>query len=55
MPYWEAIRFSLKKGFRRFDFGRSTPHEGTYKFKQQWGTACATLLAVTVGWSERNT
>ena len=24
---------------RRFDFGRSTPHEGTYQFKQQWGAA----------------
>jgi hypothetical protein len=20
-----------------FDFGRSTPNEGTYKFKEQWG------------------
>jgi hypothetical protein len=22
---------------RVFDFGRSTPNEGTYKFKEQWG------------------
>ena len=26
-------------GFNRFDFGRSTPDEGTYRFKQQWGTS----------------
>lgn len=37
MLYWEAIRFAIKKGFKKFDFGRSTPGEGTYKFKEQWG------------------
>jgi serine/alanine adding enzyme len=37
MLYWQAIRFAIGRGFRRFDFGRSTPHEGTYNFKQQWG------------------
>jgi FemAB-related protein (PEP-CTERM system-associated) len=37
MLYWEAIKFAINKGFRRFDFGRSTPHEGTYNFKKQWG------------------
>jgi hypothetical protein len=25
------------RGCSTFDFGRSTPHEGTYKFKEQWG------------------
>jgi serine/alanine adding enzyme len=35
--YWEAIKFSIKHGFRQFDFGRSTPGEGTFKFKEQWG------------------
>lgn len=35
--YWEAIRFAIKTGVRKFDFGRSTPGEGTYKFKKQWG------------------
>ena len=35
--YWEAIRFAIRKGLRRFDFGRSTPGEGTYQFKKQWG------------------
>lgn len=35
--YWEAIRISIKRRARRFDFGRSTPEEGTYRFKKQWG------------------
>lgn len=37
MLYWEAIRFAIGKGFSKFDFGRSTPNEGTYNFKKQWG------------------
>lgn len=36
--YWEAIRFAIRHGFSAFDFGRSTPGEGTYHFKKQWGT-----------------
>jgi len=35
--YWEAIRFAIRSGKRKFDFGRSTPGEGTYQFKKQWG------------------
>jgi FemAB-related protein (PEP-CTERM system-associated) len=35
--YWEAIRFAIGIGARTFDFGRSTPDEGTYNFKKQWG------------------
>jgi FemAB-related protein (PEP-CTERM system-associated) len=35
--YWGAIRDSIGKGATVFDFGRSTPHEGTYNFKAQWG------------------
>lgn len=35
--YWEAIRRSIGQGARRFDFGRSTIGEGTYRFKMQWG------------------
>lgn len=35
--YWTAIQFALGKGLKKFDFGRSTPGEGTYKFKEQWG------------------
>ena len=35
--YWEAIRFAINMGAAKFDFGRSTPDEGTYRFKKQWG------------------
>lgn len=35
--YWEAIRFAINCGAQQFDFGRSTPGEGTFHFKQQWG------------------
>ncbi len=35
--YWEAIRFAIGIGAHKFDFGRSTPGEGTYNFKKQWG------------------
>jgi FemAB-related protein (PEP-CTERM system-associated) len=37
MLYWEAIQFAIRNGFSKFDFGRSTPNEGTYNFKRQWG------------------
>jgi FemAB-related protein (PEP-CTERM system-associated) len=35
--YWHMLRFAVKQGFSTFDFGRSTPGEGTYHFKKQWG------------------
>jgi FemAB-related protein (PEP-CTERM system-associated) len=35
--YWTALQFACEKGFTVFDFGRSTPGEGTFKFKEQWG------------------
>lgn len=35
--YWSVLEFAIQRGFKRFDFGRSTPNEGTYKFKEQWG------------------
>jgi len=37
MLYWNALKYASDNGFRQFDFGRSTPHEGTYEFKKQWG------------------
>lgn len=36
--YWNALKFACNNGYRFFDFGRSTPEEGTYKFKEQWGS-----------------
>ncbi len=35
--YWHMLRFAADARFRTFDFGRSTPGEGTYHFKRQWG------------------
>jgi FemAB-related protein (PEP-CTERM system-associated) len=35
--YWHALETALAEGAETFDFGRSTPGEGTYKFKEQWG------------------
>ena len=37
--YWHAIDTAVAEGVRTFDFGRSTPGEGTFKFKEQWGAA----------------
>lgn len=35
--YWAMLEYACDNGYRYFDFGRSTPDEGTYKFKKQWG------------------
>ncbi|MBE0618906.1 MAG: GNAT family N-acetyltransferase [Proteobacteria bacterium] len=35
--YWSVLAFAADRGYGRFDFGRSTLGEGTYKFKEQWG------------------
>jgi FemAB-related protein (PEP-CTERM system-associated) len=34
--YWSCLEFAVQHGYRVFDFGRSTPGEGTYRFKEQW-------------------
>lgn len=35
--YWRIIEHAIAAGCTALDFGRSTPNEGTYQFKQQWG------------------
>ena len=35
--YWTMLEYACGKGYTYFDFGRSSPDEGTYKFKKQWG------------------
>lgn len=35
--YWAALQHAISIGSKSFDFGRSTPGEGTYRFKEQWG------------------
>jgi len=41
--YWSMLGYACDNSLPRFDFGRSTPDEGTYKFKQQWGAKPASL------------
>jgi serine/alanine adding enzyme len=31
------LKFACGNSYKAFDFGRSTPGEGTYRFKEQWG------------------
>lgn len=35
--YWAMLKHAVGQGARVFDFGRSTPDEGTFHFKRQWG------------------
>jgi FemAB-related protein (PEP-CTERM system-associated) len=35
--YWRLLCRALERGQNRFDFGRSSPGSGTYRFKEQWG------------------
>lgn len=42
--YWEMVRFAAIGGFRTFDFGRSTPGEGTFHFKRQLGAEATELV-----------
>lgn len=37
--YWQVIKTAIEDGYRQFDFGRSSPDSGTFKFKQQWGAS----------------
>jgi len=41
--YWSVLEFGCKEGYKYFDFGRSSPEGGTYKFKKQWGAQPETL------------
>jgi len=45
--YWTIQAHLCGLGVRRFDFGRSTYGEGTYKFKKQWGA-----LPYALDWQE---
>jgi FemAB-related protein (PEP-CTERM system-associated) len=35
--YWDALQYAQTCGAEVFDMGRSTPNEGTFRFKAQWG------------------
>jgi serine/alanine adding enzyme len=46
--YLRMLEFACDRGYEVFDFGRSTPGEGTYKFKEQWGAVPAPLYWHTI-------
>jgi len=35
--YLRMLEYACDHGYEVFDFGRSSPGEGTYRFKEQWG------------------
>ena len=35
--YWHAMLYAIADGRTTFDFGRSTPGDGPFQFKRQWG------------------
>jgi len=35
--YWSVLKYACDRGYGEFDFGRSSPDSGTYRFKTQWG------------------
>ena len=41
--YWSVLEYACKAGYRYFDFGRSSPDSGTFRFKKQWGAVPETL------------
>ncbi|MEQ1869349.1 MAG: FemAB family XrtA/PEP-CTERM system-associated protein [Vicinamibacterales bacterium] len=41
--YWHIIETAVERGCQLMDFGRSTPNEGTFKFKEQWGAQAVPL------------
>ena len=41
--YWNILCFAGERGYRTFDFGRSTIDSGTYRFKMQWGSQVVPL------------
>lgn len=41
--YWTILQQAIAGGSTVMDFGRSTPHEGTFHFKKQWGAAPSPL------------
>jgi FemAB-related protein (PEP-CTERM system-associated) len=44
LVYWEMLRFAIERRMSHFDFGRSTPNEGTFYFKRQWGAEPHSLV-----------
>lgn len=41
--YFRMLEYACDRGYQIFDFGRCSPGEGTYRFKEQWGAKPAPL------------
>jgi FemAB-related protein (PEP-CTERM system-associated) len=41
--YWRIMEQAIAARVRVFDFGRSTPDDGTFNFKEQWGARAEPL------------
>jgi len=41
--YWSMLQDAIRQGRTTFDFGRSTPNDGTHHFKEQWGAQTVPL------------
>jgi FemAB-related protein (PEP-CTERM system-associated) len=37
LMYWAMLEYAIKEGYKVFDFGRSSPGDGPFHFKRQWG------------------
>jgi serine/alanine adding enzyme len=46
--YWTMLEYACDSGFTYFDFGRSSPDGGTYKFKEQWGAKSTPLYWIFI-------
>lgn len=42
--YWAVIKRACERGYRYFDFGRSSWDSGTFRFKKQWGATPEQLV-----------
>ncbi len=51
--YWNFLKYAADSGRKFFDFGRSTPNEGTYRFKKQWGAEPKQLYWYRIGLNSR--
>lgn len=52
--YWTMLTYACEKGYRIFDFGRSTRGEGTYKFKEQWGAKEERINWIVINTGDRS-
>ncbi len=52
--YWTMLEYASSNVYQFFDFGRSTPNEGTYRFKAQWGAKPKVLHWHYLKWEKKN-